>query len=380
MDLPFGDPARRDRQAPVVLDAITETATGQALTPDAMAARLASVRLLFVGESHTSLAAHQAQARIIEALAATGRPVLVGLEMLPDGDRAPLDGWVSGRLDEEAFVEAVGWYEHWGYDFRYYRDIFVAARDRRVPLYGVNTAREVITAVRKKGFDGLSPEERALLPPRIDTSSAEHRRLFQAMLGGGGGAHGHEMGEEQWDGLFRAQCAWDAVMAWHALRALESEGGPDAIMVVLLGAGHVAFGLGAPRQAALHTPLPVATLIPVPVSDEDGRPAAVRASYADFLWGLPPEPTSAPFPTLGVFTTLRKGEPDPLVVAMIAEGSAAEAAGIRAQDRLLEMDGVPLPDKATFSRLMATKQWGDGVQITVRRGTERLTLTAALRR
>src|SRR4051794_31646845 len=73
MNLPFGDPARRDGTAPLVLDAITATASGELLTPQQLAARLAEASLVFVGESHTSVDVHQAQRRLIEALVGAGR-------------------------------------------------------------------------------------------------------------------------------------------------------------------------------------------------------------------------------------------------------------------------------------------------------------------
>jgi uncharacterized iron-regulated protein len=376
MNLPFGDPARRDRSAPLVLDAITATAAGELLTPQELAARLAPVSLVFVGESHTSADVHRAQRRLIEALVAAGRKVLVGLEMFPYTDQAALDRWVQSDESEADFVRDSRWYRAWGYDFRYYRDIFLVARAHRLPMYGVNVPREVITAVRKKGFDKLSPDEARHIPIKVDTDSDEHRRLFQAMIGGD--SHGGMPGMDL-EGMFRAQCTWDAVMAHFALAALEAHPDPAAVMVVLLGSGHVAFGLGAPRQARLTTQRSLATVIPLPIIDEDGKRAQPRASYADYLWGLPPEPAVAPYPALGVSLIERKDLPHP-VVTSVAERSPAAAARIAAEDRIVSIDGVDVPDKETFQRLLAGKEWGDGLAVVVERAGQRLTLNAALRR
>ena len=46
LKLPIGDPARRDKTVPVVLDAITDAANGAAITPADLPSRLAGVRLL----------------------------------------------------------------------------------------------------------------------------------------------------------------------------------------------------------------------------------------------------------------------------------------------------------------------------------------------
>ena len=91
MQLPIGDPARKDRQVAVVLDAITDTADGALITPDELVRRLAGVRLLLVGEEHTSIESHRVQARVIEGLVAAGRKVIIGLEMYPYTAEAGLD-------------------------------------------------------------------------------------------------------------------------------------------------------------------------------------------------------------------------------------------------------------------------------------------------
>ena len=49
------------------------------------------------------------------------------------------------------------WYDNWGYHWLYYRDIFLLARDHRLSMFAVNTPREVVAAVRKKGLANLTP-------------------------------------------------------------------------------------------------------------------------------------------------------------------------------------------------------------------------------
>src|SRR5688572_3756996 len=81
LHLSIGDPARKDREVPLVLDGITDARTGALLTPAELPARLAGVRLLLVGESHTDMGFHQVQLQVLQELHRSGRPVLVGLEM-----------------------------------------------------------------------------------------------------------------------------------------------------------------------------------------------------------------------------------------------------------------------------------------------------------
>jgi S1-C subfamily serine protease len=114
------------------------------------------------------------------------------------------------------------------------------------------------------------------------------------------------------------------------------------------------------------------------VKDEQGRAPVVRASYADFLWGVARE-EHAPFPSLGLSTPEQKsGEYFPVI--LVQKGSVAEQAGFKVKDLLLSMDGVALADKETFNRLMSEKRWGDSAEFRVKRGDLTLTLLAKFRR
>lgn len=392
LHLPLGDPERRDREVPLVLDAVTDARTGEPLSPAELAGRLGSARLVLVGESHTSMDFHRAQLRLIEALVAADREVLVGLEMYPYTAQEHLDRWTAGFLTEEGFLELSRWYDAWGYHWDYYRNVFLFAREHGLPLVGINTPREVVSAVRKEGFENLSPEERAHVPETIDLESDEHRTLFRALLGVDGeededGLHAG-MGEEQLEAMFAAQVTWDATMAWNAVRALEARGGEDAVMVVLVGSGHLAYGLGIQRQVArwldgegaAGARRIMATVIPIPVTSEEGeRVDTVRASYADFVWGLPPAGDPL-YPTLGLSTTAVSDDDPRRRVIFVPEDTVAAEAGFRVGDLLLALDGLPLPDRRTYNRRMADKRWGDRAVFTVERAGEALELTAWLRR
>ena len=54
-DLEIGDPERKGRQVAVVLDGVTDTGSGELLTPRELAERLADTRILFIGEDHTDM-------------------------------------------------------------------------------------------------------------------------------------------------------------------------------------------------------------------------------------------------------------------------------------------------------------------------------------
>lgn len=378
LDLDVGAPDRRDKTIALLLDGIVDTSDGAVLTPDEAAERLRSVRLLFVGESHASIDFHRAQTLIIEALLRSGRQVLVGLEMFPVTEQTSLDFWIDESPTEDEFVISSRWYEHWGYNWAYYREIFLSAQRAGVRMFALNAPRHVVSAVRQKGIDNLSEEEAAYMPPRVDTDDAEHLRLFKSYFSDDDAMHA-AMTDDQWRSMFAAQCTWDATMGYNAVRALQEHGDDDAIMVVIIGSGHVSYGLGIERQARNFFDGLTATMIPVQVTDSDGlRIDTVRASYANYVWGIPGEDATL-YPSLGLSTRVST-ETEGLSVLFAQDDSLGGRAGIKAGDRLLSMDGQELADKEVFNRLMATKRWGDSLELTFDRGGETRTVSIALRR
>lgn len=377
LHLAIGDAGARDREVPLVLDAITDSRTGELLTPAELPPRLAGADLLLVGESHTDAESHRVQLRVVQALHDAGRRVMIGLEMFPYTEQEHLDSWVAGHYSEDGFLELADWYGNWGYHWGYYRDVFLLARDLGLPMFAVNTPREVVSAVREKGFENLSEEEAEHVPSEIDTDSADHLRLFKAYFDQDDPIHA-QMSDEAWKSMLAAQCTWDATMASNAVRASSERGGEKSILVVLVGSGHVAYGMGIERQAAAWFDGTVASLIPVPVRGEDDVPVeSVRASYADFLWGLP-KMTAPLYPSLGVST--RKNDDGAREVIYVAEESPAFGAGFAVGDVLLTVAGREIQEGADLSRIMAGMRWGDGFVATVRRGGETVDLEVVLRR
>lgn len=380
LDLAIGDAARKARQVPLALDAVTDTHTGELLTPAELAARLAGVRLLLVGENHTSAEYHRVQLAALAGLVAAGRRVAVGLEMFPAGTRLDFGPWRRGEESEEAFVERIGWFEHWGYNWGYYREIFLFAKEHDLPVVGVNAPRAAVTAVRSKGFSGLSVEERTGLPERIDTTSEDHRTLLRAFFGADDPTH--SVSDELFGRMVESQTTWDGTMAHHALAYLAAAP-PETILVVLVGSGHVIYDVGIARQARGYGFVsPIASLVPVPMRDDGHQPVTqVRASYADFLWGVTAE-TETEFPEIGLSTTEQK-RPDGTTrrkILFLDPESRAAKAGLAAGDVLWTVDGIDVPDRPALNRVLSRKHWGDRVTVEVERGEERKRFEILLRR
>jgi uncharacterized iron-regulated protein len=376
--LALGDPARKGRPAPVRLDGITDTATGELVSAAELARRLANARVLFIGEEHTNGEFHRVQLRVIEALHAAGRRVILGLEMFPWTTTTPLERWSRGELSEAQFLDESKWYEAWSHHWNGYRDIFLFARERRLRLVGINAPRDVVRNVRAKGLEALDAATRARMPPRIDLASDEHRTLVRAYFDPEDPLHS-KLSPEQAEGLYQAQVTWDAAMGWNAGQALSTPADPKEIVVVLIGAGHVAYGLGAERQLAPHFRGRIASLIPVTVRDDDGRPVpTVDAAYANYLWGVPwtAQPTE---PELGVSLMGRIGK-EPGQVIQVDAGSTADQAGIVVGDVLRELDGTRIDGTTALQRKLGDYRWGDAAKLSIERDGKPRVLEIVFRR
>jgi uncharacterized iron-regulated protein len=376
--LALGDPARKGRQAPVCLDGITDTASGDVIAANELAQRLADARVLFIGEEHTNGEFHRAQLRVIEALHAAGRKVIVGLEMFPWTTTTPLERWSRGEFTEQQFLDEARWYETWSHHWGGYRDIFAFARDKRLRMVGINAPRDVVRNVRAKGLDSLDAGTRKRMPPAIDLSSAEHRALVTSYFDAEDPLHS-KMSPEQAEGLYQAQVTWDAAMGWNAGQALSTPVDPKEIVVVLIGSGHVAYGLGAERQLAPHFKGRIASLIPVTVRDGEGKSVAgVNAAYANYLWGVPwtAQPTE---PVLGV-SLMGSIAKEPSKVIQVDAGSTADQSGIKVGDILRELDGTKIDGGTALQRKTGDYRWGDAAKLVIERGGQLQTLDIVFRR
>jgi hypothetical protein len=197
--------------------------------------------------------------------------------------------------------------------------------------------------------------------------------FFQASFDDDDSMHGH-MPESMLKSMQAAQATWDASMGYNSVKVLKGAP-PDSILVVLVGSGHVAYSVGIEHQARQWFDGKITTLIPVPVLDSEERPvASVKASYANFVWGIPYERDPL-YPSLGFSTTESARE-----IIAIEKDSIAARSGFQVKDKVLSLDGVAAPDRETWNRLMATKNWGDSVVVTVKRDDAEVRINADLRR
>lgn len=240
------------------------------VTVDDMIDDLKEVSLVFVGEYHDNEDHHDAQLKIIRELAQRGDSVAVGLEMFRTNSQDSLDLWVAGEISEREFMEV--FQDNWGNSWPLYRDIFLFAREKGIPLVGLNVPRQIPQQVARKGFASLSREQLAMLPGVSCDIDAKYENFIRRALGAHG-SHG-----PSFTYFCEAQMVWDTTMATRLLRYLGEN--PDVTVVVLAGSGH-SWKRGIPEQVKRRSDVSLRVVLPE-VPDRMDR-ESVTLEDADYL-------------------------------------------------------------------------------------------------
>ena len=227
-------------------------------------------RLVLVGEHHTDPSHHAAQLNVIRTLHDAGIPAAIGIEMFRKDQQAALDRWIAGKIDERAF-EAI-YLDNWNFPWNLYREIFIYARQNKIPLLGLNVSRAITRQVAQNGFASLSTEQRDQLEGITCNVTREYRDFIRNAFG----AHGH--GNMDFVRFCEAQLVWDTAMAINALSYLNRH--TDRTMVLLAGSGH-ARKMGIPYQVSSRSPIPLSVMLPMTSGIFD--PDNLTPEDADFI-------------------------------------------------------------------------------------------------
>jgi uncharacterized iron-regulated protein len=255
----------------------------KSVTMDDLVAAAKGKPFVFLGEEHATPAHQQMEADVIRALAASGRHVIVGMEMFTRPKQDVLDQWSAGALTESDFLDQVDWKGQWGYPYACYRPVLEAVKALHLPLVALNVPRAWPHAVSLHGIQGLPTSARLQLPPEIFLGNADHRRIFDAMVGP------HGMPGVSPDNIYAAQVLWDESMADTALRYLALTQPPsDTVFVTISGSGHVLYGQGLNWRIARRKGGRGVTVVMM----QSATPVTVSRGIGDFVYLTAPTATS----------------------------------------------------------------------------------------
>jgi uncharacterized iron-regulated protein len=343
--------------------------TGEVLAPDRLMKAMSERRSVLLGETHTETEQHRWQLHTLAGLHAHEPNLVVGFEMFPRSVQPDLDSWIAGELSEAAFLEASRWAEVWGYDADFYLPLFHFARQNRLPMVALNVDRQLVSRVAEEGWSAIPEEEREGVSDPAPAAEAYRGRLAQVYLPepvlqepGGDPREAHpkeaadrasdrsEILESQAFGRFvEAQLTWDRAMAQALVQAHAAH--PDALVVGIMGRGHLEHGHGVPHQLADLGEKQVAVLLPV---ERGARCAELEPAVAD-----------------AVFLT-----EDGVRVLEVEEGSLAEATDLRPGDVIVAAAATPNLRAAALIEIVQRQAPGTWLPLEVKRDEEILQLVA----
>lgn len=210
--------------------------------------RVAGRAVVLLGERHDDAAHHRWQRDTLQALHQRRKQIVLGLEMFPRRVQPALDAWVRGELDETAFLRDSDWNNVWGFDAELYMDIFRYAREHRLPMRALNVDAALTSAVGRNGFDATVPHERegVTQPARASARYTDWLGSIFRMHDLAGPPQALDVRRRSLDHFIEAQLVWDRAMAQGIRDALAEF--PGALVVSLIGSGHLRHGDGVAHQ------------------------------------------------------------------------------------------------------------------------------------
>jgi uncharacterized iron-regulated protein len=365
--------------------------SGRSIDREGLFRYLASRRtIVLLGESHTEMDHHLWQLGTLAALQGRGANLVIGFEAFPRRLQSVLNDWVDGKLTDAAFLKASEWQQVWGYDSALYMPLFRFARLNRIPMIALNVERRLVLQVGQRGWESVPVTEREGLSDPAPASAAYQRVLARAYLAKktlqpgatNRAAQGPDlpepdeaelteaMNEPEFKRFVEAQLTWDRAMAEALAEARQNFA--NAVVVGILGSGHVAGGHGVPRQLRALGIYEPASLIPATV---DVACTLIGAGYADAIFTLPRADETPPSeqPHLGVL--LGEGEGSPRIDRVVND-SVAEIAGLKAGDQVVRAAGLPMRSIEDLTEVVARQAPGTWLPLSIRRDGHEIDIIA----
>lgn len=358
---------------PPEIGEIAHLPTGTLVREEEMLAAVTDTRIVYVGETHDNPASHRLELMVLQAMDERW-PGLVslGMEMFTPKQQPALDRWVAGELSEKAFLKEAAWGANWSMDFALYRDLLVYARDRHIPVIGLNADKDLVKAVGRKAPAELSEEERARLP-EMDLADPYQTAMVDAIYGG------HTAGGNHLAGFQRVQTLWDEAMAENVANHLTTCLDGSRRMVVVAGGNHVRYGFGIPRRVFKRAPASYVLVgnheVAIPQDKQDRlmdveMPHFPMVPY-DYVVYTAYEDLPGERVKLGVRMEDKDGK---VVVQEVVPGSTAEKAGVKSGDVIRAIDNEPVAESFDLVYAIGQKIKGDKGVLEVERGGEKLKL------
>jgi len=362
--------------------------TGATLAADGLFASLVERPVVLLGELHDNAEHHRWQLHTLAALYSRKPDLVIGFEMFPRRVQPALDRWVAGELSVEEFLDQSAWREVWGFDAALYLPLFHFARQNRLPMVALNVDRAFISRVGDEGWQAIPADERAGLSNPAPASAAYRdslARVFASHLPdddkdkleeseaseAGGFDLAAILAREDFGRFVEAQQTWDRAMAEALATAREQH--PGALVVGVMGRGHIDYGHGVPHQLADLGIADTAKLLPMTAARacED-----LLADLADALFvvdRLDGVKASNAKPRLGVM--IETAEEGVRIMSVLSD-SVAEATELKTGDIVVSAAGFPVAEVSDLIEIVQRQAPGTWLPLQIRRDGEGLEFVA----
>jgi uncharacterized iron-regulated protein len=361
-------------KAPVGPEEIFSLPQGDPITFTQFLNDLNATRVIYAGESHDQIEHHQIQVRMIRALVAKGKDVVIAMEMFERSQQPILDRWSKGLLPEEEFLKKIQWETTWGMDYELCKGVLDMAKTHHLRVLGLNVPRNLVRKVAENGIEKLLPEDRKMLP-EMDLTNQEHRAYIASIY------QDHAKGSSKdFENFYEAQCLWDEGMAETLSGFLKSSGGEGKTVLVFAGSGHIAFDFGIPKCLYRRIPVSFKTIVLKAWAKELDRDltfTTTSSPLANFLWITKPNPPQKKQPRIGVILKTKENL-EGLWIEQVVPGSPAEKAGLLPGDQFIAVEGIEIKEVKEIHHALAEKGWGKEVNFTILREGAKKEITVTL--
>ena len=306
--------------------------------------KLATKRVVYVGEAHTAYQDHLVQLELLRQVHNHNPDLAIGVEWFQARFQAQLDDYIQKRISEKELLNKTEYYSRWRFDYRLYRPIMQFAREHGIPVIALNASKELIRAISSGGIENLPEAMKNQLPSSYDDTNAAYEKKLKEVYE----MHSERSGEFRW--FHESQLTWDETMADNVVKYLEEN--PAHRIIVFAGNGHISHRYGIPSRVQRRIDVNDATVLTHKVGEID-------PGIADYLVIA----ETVELPLQGRLGALLEPASDGVRVSAFTAGSTAKKAGMKAGDIIIAVDDQPVASFADLKYSILDKRPGDQLEI-----------------
>jgi aminopeptidase N len=366
--LHFDDGKNKEKKLAPVVKGLTYEFPGQpagmqlskAVSFGEIIRELSENRVIYVGESHERYEDHLLQLEIIRQIHSIYPKIAIGMEMFCRSAQPAIDEYIAKESTEEEFLKKSHYFENWGYDYRFFRDIINFSRSHNLPVLGLNLSKDVVRKVYKEGISSLDKSLEKTIPVERDLVLPGYQKrikpVYRMHSTGKGMPAGQRKKSGNFSGFLQAQSLWDETMAWTAAVFLKNN--PEHKLIILAGRGHISKENGIPPRLARQLKVKQAVVVN---SEEYG----MESDQVDYLFFSSPVDFHKS-PLLGVMLSVEGSD---VIISGLSPHSKAGRAGIKKDDIFLTIENKPIDSIADIKIILLDHDSGEKIKVKIRRKT-----------